>query len=142
LDVVVQDQIIQLLRKEALEEKLSLIFITHEITLLQKIVENVGVMFAGEIIERGTLTEVLAHPMHPYTEMLLESLLTLDSTRQSLKGSRRDSSKETVTIPTVGCKFANRCKYAFDRCRVEKPVLEEKDGRGRLVACHKYAPQN
>jgi peptide/nickel transport system ATP-binding protein len=137
LDVVVQEQIIQLVKKEALEKGLSLIFITHEITLLQKLVNNVAIMYAGEIAESGLVEDVLANPMHPYTEMLLDSLLTIDSTRASLV---RSQAREIHGIPAVGCKFANRCKYVFDRCRVERPALEEKE-LGRLVACHKYNPQ-
>jgi oligopeptide/dipeptide ABC transporter ATP-binding protein len=137
LDVVVQQQILALLKREVLDKRLSLIFITHEITLLENLVDYVAVMYAGEIAEYGQIDDVLFEPLHPYTEMLLGSLLTLDSERDEMVSGRRDSEKDSFVIPAIGCKYANRCKYVFDRCKVERPLLKE-TGKGRLVACHKY----
>ena len=137
LDVVVQQQILALLKREVLDKRLSLIFITHEITLLENLVDYVAVMYAGEIAEYGQIDDVLFEPLHPYTEMLLGSLLTLDSERDGIVSGRRDSGKDSFVIPPVGCKFSNRCKYVFDRCKVERPLLKE-TSKGRLVACHKY----
>ncbi len=135
LDVVVQKQILLLLKKQVSEARLSLFFITHEIALLGDLVEFVVVMFAGEIVERGALKKVLFEPLHPYTQMLIGSLLTLDSTREVLG---RSAAKDSMVIPEVGCKFAARCKYVFARCRVERPLLMEVDS-GRFVSCHKYS---
>jgi oligopeptide/dipeptide ABC transporter ATP-binding protein len=135
LDVVVQQQILALLKREVLDKRLSLIFITHEITLLENLVDYVTVMYAGEIAEYGQIDDVLFEPLHPYTEMLLGSLLTLDSERDRAMGPR--DSKDSFLFPAVGCKYANRCKYVFDRCRAERPLLKE-TGKGKLVACHKY----
>jgi peptide/nickel transport system ATP-binding protein len=140
LDVVVQKQILALLRKEVIEKGLSLVFITHEIALLGDLVDNVAVMFAGEIVERGDIDDVLFNPLHPYTEMLLESLLSLGSTRDMIRSTKALDAGERA-IPEVGCKFANRCKYAFGRCRVERPILKEKQN-GRFVACHKQDSSN
>jgi peptide/nickel transport system ATP-binding protein len=136
LDVVVQRQILGLLTKQVSETGLSLLYITHEIAILGGLVDHVAVMFAGEIVERGPIRKVLFEPLHPYTQMLLESLLTLDSNRYALT-SMAGKTKDTLAVPEVGCKFAYRCKYAFDRCRSERPVLKETD-QGRVVACHKY----
>ncbi|MDA4129973.1 MAG: ABC transporter ATP-binding protein [Thaumarchaeota archaeon] len=135
LDVVVQQQILALLRKEVLEKQLSMIFITHEITLLEDLVDFVAVMYAGEVVELGPLDKVLFEPEHPYTEMLLNSLLTLDSEKKSMKANIR--SGDSFVIPQVGCRFASRCKYVFDRCRSERPLLKETE-KGRMVACHKF----
>ena len=137
LDVVVQQQILELLRKRVVKAGLSLFFITHEIAILENLVENVCVMFSGEIVERGPLGKILFEPLHPYTQMLLESMPTLESRRDAL--SRFSRTKESMSIPRTGCKFANRCKYAFDRCRTEAPLLKETD-HGRLVSCHKVNP--
>jgi peptide/nickel transport system ATP-binding protein len=137
LDVVVQKQILALLRKEVIEKGLSLVFITHEIALLGDLVENVAVMFAGEIVETGDIDDVLFNPLHPYTEMLLESLLSLDSSREMIRSDRASSNKRERAVPERGCKFANRCKYAFDRCKIERPILRENQQNGRLVACHR-----
>jgi oligopeptide/dipeptide ABC transporter ATP-binding protein len=137
LDVVVQRQILGLLKREVSEKGLSLLYITHEIAILGGLVDYVAVMFAGEIVERGPIHKVLFEPLHPYTEMLLDSLLTLDSSPSTLTETSRKS-KESMPIPREGCKFAARCKYAFDRCRIERPVLTETE-LGRLVACHKFS---
>lgn len=136
LDVVVQKQILALLRKEVIEKGLSLIFITHEISILGDLVDNVAVLFAGEVAECGKIDDVLFEPLHPYTEMLLGSLLSVDSTRDTIK-QVPIAAREARIIPEIGCKYANRCKYAFARCRAEKPLLRETQN-GRLVACHKY----
>jgi len=137
LDVVVQQQILALLKREVSDKRLSLIFITHEITLLENLVDYVAVMYAGEIAEYGQIDDVLFEPLHPYTEMLLGSLLTLDSEKDEIVSGRRGSGKDSFVIPSVGCKYANRCKYVFDRCKVERPLLKE-TSKGRLVACHKF----
>ena len=138
LDVVVQRQILLLLKKEILENGLSLIFITHEISLLNGLVDNVAVMYAGEIIERGPIDQVLLKPFHPYTEMLVGTLLTFDSDINTISNLTAQMAKETGQAPPVdACKYSNRCKYVFERCRRERPLLRETE-KGVLVACHKY----
>ncbi|HZW56731.1 MAG TPA: ABC transporter ATP-binding protein [Nitrososphaerales archaeon] len=138
LDVVVQKQILSLLKKEILEKNLSLIFITHEILLLGGLVENVAVMYAGEIVEQGPISKVLKDPRHPYTEMLLGTLLTMDSQRTALESQRANQNEPLDgLLSRAACKYAKRCKYAFTRCQEERPQLKETDD-GRLVACHKY----
>jgi peptide/nickel transport system ATP-binding protein len=138
LDVVVQQQILELLHREVSQRGLSLLFITHEISILSGLVENVAVMYAGEVVERGDLDSVLLEPLHPYTEMLLDALLTLDSTKEELVEYSKAKSRDTVLpVPEMACKYSNRCKYVFDRCRLERPELREVQ-KGRWVACHKY----
>jgi peptide/nickel transport system ATP-binding protein len=136
LDVVVQRQILALLKREVAKNGLSLIFITHEIALLPGLVDNVAVMYQGELVEQGPLQKVLYQPQHPYTEMLITSLLSMDSSRDAV--AARDTRDEDALAPvTRGCRFANRCKYAFDRCSIERPKPLPTE-EGRLVACHKY----
>jgi peptide/nickel transport system ATP-binding protein len=135
LDVVVQKQILTLLKKEVAKNNLSLLFITHEIAILSGLVDNVAVMFAGEVAELGATSKVLFEPLHPYTEMLLASMLNFDSSNEIMR--TRTDFEADVTLPTVGCRYARRCKYVFDRCRTERPLLKETQ-QGRLVACHKY----
>jgi peptide/nickel transport system ATP-binding protein len=137
LDVVVQRQILALLRKEVLEKQLSLVFITHEIALLNGLVEQVAVMFAGEIVEQGPTSLTLSDPLHPYTEMLLHSILSLDSDRSAVLKTPEKKTEEILVAQRVGCKFAGRCVYAFNRCRTEKPILKQAQS-GRWVSCHKY----
>jgi peptide/nickel transport system ATP-binding protein len=136
LDVVVQRQILALLKREVEKNGLSLIFITHEISLLPSLVDNVAVMYQGEIVEQGELQSVLYQPQHPYTEMLVTSLLSMDSSRDVL-ARRSTEDEDALAPPSQGCRFANRCKYVFDRCRTERPKLMPTE-EGRLAACHKY----
>jgi oligopeptide/dipeptide ABC transporter ATP-binding protein len=136
LDVVVQKQILHLLKKEISKLDLSLVFITHDIPLLSGLVDDVAVMFAGDIVEKGPTHKVFNEHLHPYTEELLSSLLTIDS---DFNGSRVSSKaiRFSQSVATTGCKYRFRCKYAFDRCEVERPVLKDA-GNGVYVPCHKY----
>jgi peptide/nickel transport system ATP-binding protein len=138
LDIVVQDQILALIQEQVSRQNLSLIFITHEISLLAGLVDNVAVMYEGELIELGQLNSVLSDPLHPYSEMLLESLLSLDSTRDALfKIGNTVESADFSSSLRIGCKYAARCNYRFERCLSERPLLREIE-KGRWVSCHKY----
>ena len=138
LDVVTQQQISALLKQEIRERKLALMYITHEIAVLSGLVDNIAVMYAGEMVELGTHDEVLFEPLHPYTEMLLSTLLTMDSDLESIPSVAIESaSRQTAAGQLNYCKYVNRCKYAFDRCKGERPRLREVKP-GRWVACHKY----
>jgi peptide/nickel transport system ATP-binding protein len=137
LDVVVQRQILTLVRKKVEQNKLSLVFITHEIAILSGLVDNVAVLHGGEIVETGPIDKVLNEPLHPYSEMLLGSLLTLDFEASEMSKFAKAAKKLELGMPEKGCKYANRCKYAFERCRIESPLLQKVQGN-RWVACHKY----
>ncbi|MDA4130203.1 MAG: ABC transporter ATP-binding protein [Thaumarchaeota archaeon] len=135
LDVVVQQKIMTLLRKQVKQKHLSLIFITHEISLLSGFVDHVAVMYRGEIVEIGQESKTLFEPLHPYTEFLISSVLDFKSKREDLLNY------QLVSNPgphgESGCKYANRCKYVFSKCLTERPLLLEAEN-GRWVACHKY----
>jgi peptide/nickel transport system ATP-binding protein len=141
LDAVVQKQILSLLKREISGRQLSMIFITHEISILADLVEAVGVMYRGEIVEIGPQDKVINQPLHPYTEMLLKSLLTLDSSYKNLSTNIWSGNKGAAAQEKLrpnSCKYVNRCKYAFDRCQIERPLLREVE-KGRWAACHKYS---
>jgi oligopeptide/dipeptide ABC transporter ATP-binding protein len=137
LDVVTQRQVLALLRKNVVQRGLSLVFITHEISLLSGLVDNVAVMYAGEIVEQGKLRDVLYHPVHPYTEMLASTILSLESTPDLFFASKKVD-MDMMACDSNTCAFANRCKYFTDGCRSGRPLLKE-TADGRLVACHKYS---
>ena len=139
LDVVTQKQILALLADEVKRRRLSIIFITHDIGLLGDVVENIAVMFAGEIVELGNLEKVICNPLHPYTEELLNSVLAISS-KGEIKPEQDvapDSGRLYPPVNVNACKYSNRCKYAFDKCRDTRPQLIQLEN-GRLVACHKY----
>lgn len=138
LDVVVQRQILTLLQREITQRELSLVFITHDLPILAGLVEFMHVMFGGEIVESGPSSKIFSQPLHPYTEELLDSLLTLDLTTPRDGGDEKKRIKGmTKPIAAFGCKYQNRCKYVFERCRTERPLLREVQS-GRTVSCHKY----
>jgi len=137
LDVLTQRQILSLLKKEMKQRGLYLIFITHEISLLNGLVDNVAVMYGGEIAERGPVKKVLSNPKHPYTEMLLGTLLTLESKKEQVSLARATTREVSHAVPPNACKYSGRCKYAFDRCFKERPLLKQVE-EGREVACHKF----
>ncbi len=136
LDVVVQKQILGLLKREISQRGLSLVFITHDLPILAGLVDYISVMFAGEIVEQGKAEDVFKRPMHPYTEALLSSLLTLDA-KDSHPRSLAELREVNKPIASVGCKYQYRCKYAFERCKMERPALSGAESE-RKVACHKY----
>jgi peptide/nickel transport system ATP-binding protein len=138
LDVVTQRQILNLIKSQVTDRGLSLIFITHEISLLNGLVENIVVMFRGEIVEKGRTWEVLTHPKHPYTEILVASLLTSNSRLGRFEQKNVSGIELYDSRLKDSCKYVTRCKYAFERCRKEKPLLRISEG-DRLVACHKYS---
>jgi peptide/nickel transport system ATP-binding protein len=145
LDVVTQKQLLTLLKERVTRDRLSLIFITHEISVLNGLVDTVGVMYLGEVVEKGPIDKVLAEPLHPYTEMLLSTLLTLDSDKSSLLETARTgvrgamAARETRMMGSGNyCKYSNRCKYVFERCKVERPKLLQVQN-DRWVACHKFS---
>jgi peptide/nickel transport system ATP-binding protein len=138
LDVVTQKHILELIKREIGEKGLTLIFITHEISLLNGLVNNIAVMYAGEVVEHGSFKDILFEPLHPYTEMLVGTLLTMESSLKGMSAASMPESRPTsIETSASFCKYASRCKYAFDRCREERPMLLATRG-GRKVACHKY----
>jgi oligopeptide/dipeptide ABC transporter ATP-binding protein len=120
LDVSVQAQIIQLLMNLKDELGLSLLFISHDLSLVKAISDRVLVMYLGKIVEEAKARDLFAHPRHPYTAALMASIPTLDRGRRPrLLGGEIPS---PVNLPP-GCAFAGRCPRAQDRCRQETPSL-------------------
>jgi len=120
LDVSVQAQIIQLLLDLKSELGLSLLFISHDLSLVRSISDRVMVMYLGKIVEAAKTEDLFANPRHPYTAALMESIPTLDRARRpKLLGGEIPS---PVDLPP-GCAFAGRCPRVQDRCRREVPAL-------------------
>lgn len=133
LDVTVQAQILELLRRLRAEMGMATLLITHDMGVVAGFVDRVAVMYAGRIVEIGPAQQVLADPAHPYTVGLLRSLPRLDKPRQpellSIEGTPPDLSSEPV-----GCPFQPRCAWAIARCAEEDPPLEPA-GPDRAHAC-------
>ena len=132
LDVTIQAQVIEVLR-EARGRGLALILITHDLGVVAGIADRVAVMYAGRIVEVGSVRELFAAAAHPYTVALLESVPRLDTpTVRRLQGV--EGQPPAPGSEDAGCAFAARCPRATPRCRSERPSLRSVDGRS--VACH------
>jgi peptide/nickel transport system ATP-binding protein len=133
LDVVVQAQIINLLKRLKKELHLSYIFITHDLSIEAEVADRLAVMYAGKIVELGANEQIYGRePLHPYTQKLLASTPRLRekvSELDFIPGVPPD-----LLNPPTGCRFHPRCPYAFDRCREEEPELREVED-GHMVAC-------
>ena len=136
LDVAIQAQILNLLRKLQEELGLSYLFISHDLGVVQFICDEIAVMYLGEIVEQASRMDLFSKPQHPYTKALLETAPSL--ARRKSAGYRREALVEgdppsPLNIPK-GCAFAGRCPKATEKCLNERPELTF-DGN-RSVACH------
>jgi oligopeptide transport system ATP-binding protein len=135
LDVSVQSQVLNLLKDLQAELGLTYLFISHNLAVVNYVVDRIAVMFGGRIVEVAPKGEIFAHPKHPYTEALLTAILWPDPSRRSRHAeSAADGQAEGPA--SQGCAYLSRCRYVVDRCGVEEPELE-KIGPDHLVRCHR-----
>ena len=128
LDVTTQREVLELIDSLADETGMAVLLITHNLGLVAGRMETVNVMYAGMVVESGPVTEVLASPLHPYTQGLLAAVPALDAPRDAPLADIPG----TVPPPTdwpAGCAFAPRCPRATDRCRRDMPPVTAKGGR-------------
>lgn len=137
LDVSVQAQIVSLLKELQVEQNLTYLFIAHDLSMVRVICDRMAVMYMGKIIEIGTSADVYERPQHPYTKALIASNPIPDPEieRQRHKTLIHGEIGSPIN-PKPGCRFAGRCTYTMDRCRIETPVL--KSVTGQQVACFLY----
>jgi oligopeptide/dipeptide ABC transporter ATP-binding protein len=131
LDVIVQRQVIGLLRDLKKQFDLSMLLITHDFAVAAELSDYIAFMYSGKIVEHSDVISVYKHPLHPYTRGLLDSIPRIDIKRE-LRGLKGDPPNPLEHIP--GCNFHPRCPYAIDRCRTEEPTLVEASP-GHLSAC-------
>ena len=133
LDISVQAQVLNLLRDLQDELGTAYLFISHDISVVRHMAQDVLVMYCGRPAEQGTRAAVLDRPLHPYTRMLLSSTPFVDPARRRLTVPVRGELPSPVD-PPPGCAFASRCPYAKEVCKVDRPALRPVEGR--LVSCH------
>jgi len=131
LDVIVQRQVIGLLRELKEQFDLSMLLITHDFAVAAELSDYIAFMYSGKIVEHSDVISVYKHPLHPYTRGLLDSIPRIDIKRE-LRGLKGDPPNPLEHIP--GCRFHPRCPYAIDKCRSEEPALVEASP-GHLSAC-------
>jgi peptide/nickel transport system ATP-binding protein len=134
LDVSVKAQIVNLLQDIQQELGLALLFISHDLAIVEHMTHRVAVMYLGKIVEVAPKRAIFAAPRHPYTKALLSAVPVPEPgaarERIILKGD-----VPSPINPPKGCRFHTRCPYAFDRCRSEEPALRPTE-TGHLAACH------
>ena len=136
LDVSVQAQIINLLEDLQEKYKLSYLFISHDLSVVEHISDTVGVMYLGNSVEFGTTEELFANPLHPYTKALF-SAIPIPDPDAKMKRIILEGSIPSPANPPAGCKFHTRCAQCMEKCKTQAP--ERKDmGNGHYVCCHLY----
>jgi oligopeptide/dipeptide ABC transporter ATP-binding protein len=122
LDVTIQAQILELMRELRERLRMAMMLITHDLGVVAEMCDEVVVMYAGQVVERGLVGDIFRHPQHPYTEALLHSIPILGMTQAEPLRVIRGMVPSPLSWPR-GCRFASRCDYAFDRCLREDPPL-------------------
>ena len=131
LDVLIQAQIINLL-KSLKKNGMSLMLISHDLTILSEVAEKIGVMYGGKMVEFGSSSEIYSDPKHPYTKGLLNSIPTL---HQEKKIKFIPGSPPDLSTPQIGCRFYDRCPEAMEKCKTIPPKIKTKSG---YVLCWLY----
>ena len=134
LDVSVQNKIIKLLVKLQMEKGISIIFICHDIALVKSLSHQIAVMYLGNIVENLPSYKLNEHSLHPYTNMLLESVFSINMNKKI--GVTNEKIGSSIGVKE-GCIFANRCKYCKEICKIEQPNLKE-ISYNHEVACHLF----
>ncbi len=133
LDVTIQAQILELIKEFQNKSKMSVIFITHNLAVVAQICDTVSVMYAGRIVEQGSVEDIFYNPQHPYTKGLLKSMPRIDSKEQvrleSIKGTPVD-----MLNPPEGCGFSTRCESCMNICLKKEPPMVEM-GEGHRSKC-------
>jgi oligopeptide transport system ATP-binding protein len=137
LDVTIQAQIVDLVKRLQRELGMAVMWITHDLGVVAELAHRVNVMYAGYIIERGKVKDIFKRPRHPYTQGLLGSLPRLDEAPGTKLVSIPGLPPDLIALPK-GCPFAARCIYVQERCRQENPTLEEAGEMEHSVACWRW----
>ena len=136
LDVSIQAQIINLLKKLQQQRGLSYLFISHDLSVVEHISDTVGVMYLGSLVEYGNKKDIFKNPLHPYTKALF-SAIPIPDPKAGMKRIVLEGSIPSPANPPSGCKFHTRCKYCTEKCKTEVPKQKEVE-KGHFVDCHLF----
>ncbi|NLL54634.1 MAG: ATP-binding cassette domain-containing protein [Clostridiales bacterium] len=136
LDVSIQAQIVNMLRKFQQEQALTYLFIAHDLSMVRYVSDEVGVMYLGQLVETCAADEIYATPLHPYTQGLLAAIPIPDpKVAREKRAAGLEGDLPSPIDPPSGCRFHTRCPHATERCKAEVPSLKDV-GAGHCVACH------
>jgi oligopeptide/dipeptide ABC transporter ATP-binding protein len=136
LDVSIQSQIINLLKDMQDELGLTYLFISHDLSVVKFISDDVGVMYLGELVETGEKLQIFDNPLHPYTEALLSAAPSFDPSARTKQRIILEGDIPSPANPPSGCRFHTRCPYAAPMCAEQVPETKELEP-GHFVMCHK-----
>jgi oligopeptide/dipeptide ABC transporter ATP-binding protein len=134
LDVTVEAQILRLLQLLVAEYQLSMLFITHNLNIIRRIGNSIGIMYAGRMVEKGKVAEFFGEPLHPYSRGLLDSMPEFSRERSRLRAI--PGAVPRLSDLPQGCKFNPRCPYVMDQCKIEEPPMYVV--RKRWVRCYLF----
>lgn len=137
LDVTIQAQIIELVKRLQQELGMAVMWITHDLGVVAELAHKINVMYAGYIVERGRSRDIFKRPRHPYTNGLLGSLPRIDEVHGTKLVSIPGLPPDLILLPK-GCPFAERCVYVVERCLAEMPPLEAAGESEHIVACWRW----
>ena len=137
LDVSLQAQVLNLMMDLKDSMGLTYMFITHDLSVVKHISDEIIVMYLGQIVEKARGDDIFAHPMHPYTKALLSAIPIPDIRYKGKEAETIKGELSSPINPKPGCRFAPRCPRATEKCRMENPELKDM-GDNHLVACHLY----
>lgn len=138
LDVTIQAQILDILKKLQRERNMAVMFITHDMGVIADISDRVIVMYAGNVVEEAPVRQFFRNPLHPYTKGLLKAIPRPDTKKERLYMIEGTVPGAEEQYKMKGCKFCDRCEYALPRCREERPGMKDM-GDGQKTACWLYA---
>lgn len=136
LDVSIQAQILNLLMDLQSDRGLAFMFITHDLSVVKHISDEIMVMYLGCCVERGKVKDIFANPLHPYTKALLQAIPIPSLEHRNRKREILTGEVSSPINPKPGCRFAARCPLAAEECRTNTPVLKDQ-GNGHMCACCK-----
>ena len=134
LDVIIAAQVLRVIRELQQKLNLSMLLITHDLSMIAETCNKVAIMYAGKIVEQGDVTSIFKSPLHPYTQKLVAafpSIIGRKGELSSIHGFPPD-----LLDPPPGCRFHPRCDYAMEICKKEEPAVVNAEGEEHYVACH------
>jgi peptide/nickel transport system ATP-binding protein len=129
LDVLVQAQIIDLLKTLKKQNRMTIILITHDLSIISEIADKIGIMYAGQLVEFGDASEIYKNPRHPYTKALISAIPLLNSDKKQISFIKGTPPSLINSIP--GCRFYARCPHAMDICKQDPPEIKTETGYTR-----------
>ena len=136
LDMLAQSQIISLLNKLRKENRLTIIMITHDLALVSQIADKIAIMYAGQLVEVSSTSNIYKNPEHPYTQALIEAMPRLRTTAKKIHFVK--GRPPSLLHPPTGCRFYNRCVHAMDVCRHDPPEFKSETGYVRCWLHERY----